>query len=154
MSGQRKEDAKESLYKALGRRVVWKGKLNTFLRLNPPSALDVGQSLSGVEISPRKRGQPKSLEQVLLLKVSGRSLSRFLLCQWKGPACPSIPKPMTVLWATWLQKSSVLGSSRRVFFLHGGISVMGWVGWEDLSSVPLFLYPLLSSSSVFFFFTL
>lgn len=148
MSGHKKEEAKESLYKALGRRVVWEGNLNTFLPLSTPSVLDLGQPLSGAEFSPWKRGQPKSLEHVLLLKVSRRSLSRFLLCRRKSPA--SVPKTMTVLWATRLQKSSVPGSSPGVFFFTEVF--LSWDGWDDKTSVQLlYFFPLLPLPPLLFF---
>lgn len=113
-----------------------------------PLSAGLGQPLSGVEISPWKRGQPKSLEHVLLLKVSRRSLSRFLLCRQESPA--SVPETVTVLWATRLQKSSVPGSSPGVFFFTEVF--LSWDGWDEKTSLQLlYVFPLLPLPPLIFF---
>lgn len=126
----------QSFHKALGRRVVWEEKMNNFIPLNFPSVPDLGKPLSGVEISPQKRGQSKNLEQVLLFMGSWRSLSRFLLCWWKGETCLSIPETATVLWATWLQM--FWGPPSECF------SFMEVDGWDERTSAQLlYFFPLL-----------
>jgi len=71
---------------------VCEEKINTLLTLNSPSAPDLGQPLSCVKISPRKRGQPKSLEKALLLEVSGGPLADSFCADGKVQPVPLYPK--------------------------------------------------------------
>lgn len=91
MSGHKKEEAKESLYKALGRRVVWAGNLNTSLPLSTPSVLDLGQPLSGVEISPRREGSPKAWSTSCFSRSPGGPLADVFCAE--GKVQPLYPKP-------------------------------------------------------------
>lgn len=91
MSGHKKEEAKESLYKALGRRVVWEGNLNTLLPLSTPSVLDWDSPSLVLKFHRGREGSPKAWSTSCFSRSPGGPLADSFCADRKVQ--PPYPKP-------------------------------------------------------------
>lgn len=124
-SGHKNEDVKQCLYKALGRMMVWGGKLNIFLQLNNPLSTRAGTSPSlGLKFHCRDESSSKAWSKSCLLWSPGGLLAGSFCADRK-----SLPT-QSHGWAVGNTHppSSELESSQGVVVLHRDISVIGWVG--------------------------